>query len=372
MAANATDSTKMSGGSLPSRKTPILIKGNEAIVKGAILAGCKTYFGYPITPASEIAESASRDFPATGGVFIQAESETASIYMVYGAASAGVRTMTASSGPGISLMQEGLSYLAGSELPCVVATVMRGGPGLGNIGPEQGDYNQVVRIGGHGNYRNPVFAPASGQEMCDLTMHAFEIADKYRTPVFIATDGFTGQMMEPVVFPDPITSFPDKPWATKGTAETRKNLISSIYLEPDDLEQHNRNLQEKYKKIEAGEVRYQEYMTDDAKMIVIGYGIVSRVLRSAVNLARHEKVPVGLLRPISLWPFPKKRLEELSSRVKLMASFELSNGQMLEDVRLAVHDRIPVLFYGRMGGNVPTAEECCDVIIRMAKEGGVL
>lgn len=372
MAANATDSTKMAGGKLPTKRAPILIKGNEAIVKGAILAGCKTYFGYPITPASEIAEAASRDFPATGGCFIQAESETASINMVYGAAAAGVRTMTASSGPGISLMQEGLSYLAGAELPCVVATIMRGGPGLGNIAPEQADYNQVVRIGGHGNYKNPVFAPASGQEMCDLTIHAFEVADRYRNPVFIATDGFTGQMMEPVVFPDPVAALPDKPWATQATAETRENLVSSIFLESDDLENHNRKLQEKYRLAEEKEVLYQEFHVDDARMLVIGYGIVSRILRSAVNLARHAGIPVGLLRPISLWPFPKQRLEELSGRIKLMASFELSNGQMLEDVRLAVHDRIPVKFYGRMGGNVPTAEECCEVIRKMAVEGGVL
>ncbi len=356
-----------------ARKPPILIKGNEAIVKGAILAGCRCFFGYPITPASEIAEGAARDFPAVGGTFLQAESETASINMVYGAAGAGVRTMTASSGPGISLMQEGLSYLACAELPCVVADIMRGGPGLGNIGPEQSDYNQVVKIGGHGNYKNPVYAPATGQEMCDLTMHAFEIADKYLTPVFVLTDGFTGQMMEPVSFPDPLPMPPEKEWATRADAATRENVVCSIFLEHDALEEQNIKLQKKYKVIEENEVMYEEFMVDDAKLLVIGYGIVSRVLRSAVRLARAEGVPVGLLRPISLWPFPSKRLDELAGgHIDRMLAFELSNGQMVEDVRLAVHDNIPVDFYGRMGGNVPTPEECADVIKRYAAEGGLL
>ncbi|MBP7147334.1 MAG: 3-methyl-2-oxobutanoate dehydrogenase subunit VorB [Acidobacteria bacterium] len=355
---------------LPARRAPILIKGNEAIVKGAILAGCRTYFGYPITPASEIAECAARDFPAIGGVFIQAESEVASIYMCYGAGGAGVRTMTGSSGPGISLMQEGLSYCAGAEVPVVVATIMRGGPGLGNIGPEQSDYNQVVRIGGHGNYRNPVLAPASGQEMCDLTMLAFELADKYRTPVFIATDGFTGQMMEPVSFPDPIPPRAEHDWAVRADAASRKNLISSIYLEPDELEEHNRKLQRKYAEIEQNEVRFSEFMVEDAEYLVIAYGIVSRVLRSTVHLAREEGIKIGLLRPVTLWPFPKKRIAQLAGKVKQIMTFELSNGQMVEDVRLAVEGRVPVGFYGRMGGNVPSAEECLDVIRKMVGAGG--
>lgn len=354
-----------------TQRAPLLIKGNQAIIKGAILAGCKCFFGYPITPASEIAEAAAKDFPATGGTFIQAESETASINMVYGAASAGVRAMTASSGPGISLMQEGVSYLAGSELPCVIVSIIRGGPGLGNIGPEQSDYNQIVRIGGHGNYRNAVFAPSTGQEMCDLTMHAFEVADKYRNPVYVMADGFTGQMMEPVSFPDPIPPLPEKDWAVRADAESRENLISSIFLEHDDLEAHNRKLQEKYVKMEAEEVMYEDFLVDDAKLVVVGYGIVSRVLRSAVRLARAEGIPVGMVRPISLWPFPKAHLESLASQVDRMISFELSNGQMVEDVRLAVHDRIPVEFYGRMGGNVPSTEECLEVIKRYAAEGGL-
>ena len=353
-----------------SDNPPILVKGNEAIVKGALLAHCKVYFGYPITPASEIAEAASRDFPLLGGTFIQAESETASINMVYGAGGAGVRSMTASSGPGISLMQEGLSYIACAELPCVVADIMRGGPGLGNIGPEQGDYNQVVKIGGHGNYKNPVYAPSTAQEMCDLTMHAFEVADRYRTPVMVVADGFTGQMMEPVSFPDPLPEPPEKDWAVRADAETRKNLISSIFLEHDELEEHNRHLQRKYAEIEENEVLYQELNTEDAKILVVGYGIVSRVLRSAVKAARAEGIPVGMHRPVSLWPFPKKRLESLVPQLDQIIVFEMSNGQMLEDVRLAVHDRLPVHFHGRMGGNVPTPEECVETIRRYAAEGG--
>ncbi len=353
-----------------AKRPPLLIKGNEAIVKGAVLAGCRTYFGYPITPASEIAEAAAKDFPAIGGTFIQAESETASINMVYGAASTGIRTMTASSGPGISLMQEGISYLACAELPCVVVSIMRGGPGLGNIGPEQGDYNQVVRIGGHGCYKNPVFAPSSGQEMCDLTMHAFEIADKYRTPVFVITDGFTGQMMEPVSFPDPIPLPPEKDWAVRADKETRENLISSIYIEHDELEEMNLKLQRKYAEIEKNEVLAEEFMVDDAEIVVVAYGIVSRVLRSTIRLARAEGIKVGMVRPISLWPFPKKQLEALAAKAQQMIVFELSNGQMVDDVRLSIHDNIPVRFYGRMGGNVPTPEECLDVIKRYAAEGG--
>ena len=353
-------------------KTPLLVKGNEAIVKGAILAGCRCFFGYPITPASEIAETAARDFPAVGGTFLQAESETASINMLYGAAAAGVRAMTASSGPGISLMQEGLSYLAGAELPCVVADIMRGGPGLGNIAPEQGDYNQVVKIGGHGNYRNPVYAPSSGQEMCDLTMRAFDTAFRYRTPVFVVADGFTGQMMEPVVFPDPEPKPPEPDWACRADAETRKNLVSSIFLEPDDLEEHNRKLQAKYREIEENEVLYQGFHLDDAKIVAVAFGIVSRVVRSAIELARAKGIPVGLLRPVTLWPFPKQTLEALAKQAERFLVFELSNGQMLEDVRLAIHDSRPVDFHGRMGGNVPSTEECLDVIERVAREGGVL
>jgi 2-oxoisovalerate ferredoxin oxidoreductase alpha subunit len=309
-----------------------LIKGNAAVVKGALLAGCRAYFGYPITPASEIAEGAAYYFPPVGGTFVQAESETAAIYMVYGAASAGIRVMTGSSGPGISLKQEGISYLAGSELPCVVISIMRGGPGLGNIGPEQGDYHQVVKGGGHGNYKTIVLAPNSCQEMCDLTMKAFDLADRYRNPAMVVADGFIGQMMEQVDFPEEAYVPPRHKWGVHA-AEAEKN-----------------------------EVVFEAYQLDDAEVVAVGYGIVSRVLRSAIAGARKKGLKVGLLRPISLWPFPSKKIRELARRVRSFLVVELSNGQMVDDVRLAVSGAKPVEFYGRMGGVVPTTEELLGVI----------
>jgi pyruvate/2-oxoacid:ferredoxin oxidoreductase alpha subunit len=345
-----------------------LIKGNEAVVKAALLAGCRAYFGYPITPASEIAEASARYFPKMGGTFLQAESEVASINMVYGAASTGVRAMTASSSPGISLMQEGISYMAGAELPGVIVDIMRGGPGLGNIAPEQGDYFQVVKGGGHGNYRLIVLAPNSAQEMCDLTMLAFELADKYRNPAIVLADGFIGQMMEPVNFPDPIFKLPEKPWSVTGTAETRDNLITSIELVPEELEAHVRHLQAKYETITKQEVRFEEYRLDDAELVTVGYGIVSRLLRTAVDMARSQGIPAGLLRPITLWPFPSKRIGELADQAYGFLACELSTGQMVEDVRLAVRDWVPVEFYGRAGGVVPTAEELFQQIINVWKK----
>jgi len=335
----------------------LFMKGNESVIHGAILAGCRAFYGYPITPASEITETAAKYFPQVGGTFLQAESEVASINMVYGAASTGQRVMTASSGPGLSLKQEGISYSAGSELPIVIVDVMRGGPGLGNIAPEQGDYNQIVKGGGHGNYKLIVLAPNSAQEMCELTNLAFELADKYRNPVVVLTDGFIGQMMEPVELPEPITELPEKSWIVDGTAKTVKNLISSIDLEPADLEDHNRRLQEKYNRIAGEEVRYEEQHTGDAEIILMGYGIVSRVLQSVVDEARSESMPVGLLRPISLWPFPTKRIQELSETAKLFFISEMSNGQMIDDVRLALEGRRPTQFLGHMGGVVPTIQE---------------
>jgi len=334
-----------------------LCKGNVAVIKGAVLAGCRAYYGYPITPASEIAEAAALYLPEVGGTFVQAESETASINMVYGAASAGMRVMTASSGPGLSLMQEGISYLAGSELPCVIVDVMRGGPGLGNIAPEQSDYFAMVKGGGHGNYRNLVVAPASVQEMADLTVLAFELADKYRNPAVVLTDGFVGQMMEPLDLEYREISAPLKPWAVQGTAGTRRNMISSIFLEADDLEEHQRRMEAKYIRAQQTEVRWEEYRTDDAELIVAGYGIVSRVLRSAVDEARKQGIKVGLFRPITLWPFPAKALASAAERADKLLVVELSNGQMVEDVRLAIEGRSPVEFYGRVGGNVPDVEE---------------
>jgi len=343
----------------------LLIKGNEAVIKGALLAGCQSYFGYPITPASEIAEAAAYYFPPTGGTFLQAESEVGAINMVYGAASAGQRVMTASSSPGISLKQEGVSYIAGAELPCVIVDVMRGGPGLGNIAPEQSDYNQVVKGGGHGNYRVIVLAPNSAQEMCELTMTAFDLADKYRNPVYILTDGFIGQMMEPVEFPDPVNGkdIPEKPWAVKGTAETSNNLVSSIELDPDDLEEHNRKLQKKYETIKENEVRYQAYKCDDADVIIVAFGIVSRVVQSAVDDLREQGVKAGMFRPITLFPFPTDEIKRHAENVKNFWVMELNNGQMVDDIRLAVEGKVPVYFHGRMGGNVMSTDEIISKVL---------
>lgn len=332
-----------------------LIKGNVAAVKGALLAGCKSFYGYPITPASEITESAANFFPRAGGTFLQAESELAAINMVYGAASTGERTMTASSGPGISLMQEGISYLAGAELPCVIVDVMRAGPGLGGIAPGQEDYFQMVKGGGHGSYRNIVLAPNSVQEMCDLTMKAFELADRYRNPAVVLVDGCIGQMMEPVHFPKPALPKTEKPWAIQGTPETRKNLITSIYLTPEVLERHVGNLQAKYREAER-EARFEEYFAEDAEILLVGYGIISRILRTVVDRARALGIKAGLFRPITLWPFPVVPLAERASQAMIHV-VELSTGQMVEDVRLAVAGRSPVEFYGRSGGVVPSVEE---------------
>lgn len=336
-----------------------LCKGNVAIVKGALLAGCRSYYGYPITPASEIAEAAAEYMPQVGGTFLQAESEVAAINMVYGAASAGLRVMTASSGPGISLMQEGISYLAGSELPCVIVDVVRGGPGLGNIAPEQSDYFALVKGGGHGNYRNIVVAPASVQEMADLTRLAFELADRYRNPAVVLTDGFIGQMMEPLELHAAESVQPEKPWAVKGTPETRKNLIASIYLEPDELEAHVRKLEEKYKKAAEAESQHELYRAEDPEVLLVGYGITSRVLRTVVDMMRKEGVRAGLFRPITLWPFPAEALRHAARRAQMVLVVEMSTGQMVEDVRLALDGRVDVEFYGRTGGNVPMADEVC-------------
>jgi pyruvate/2-oxoacid:ferredoxin oxidoreductase alpha subunit len=334
-----------------------LIKGNEAIVKAAILGGCRAFYGYPITPASEIAEAAALYMPQADGVFIQAESEVSAINMIYGAASGGVRAMTASSGPGISLMQEGLSYLAGAELPCVVADIVRGGPGLGNIAPEQSDYHQVVKCGGHGNYRTFVLAPDSVQEMCDLTLAAFELADRYRNPAMILADGYIGQMMEPVVFPEKAVAPSLPAYAVAGTAETRPNLVSSIYLEPDVLEEHVRKLEAKYRRAEQEDVRFECRHTEDADIVLIGYGIVGRVLKAVVEAGRAQGLHLGLLRPITLYPFPSAQIRELARHVSTFAVVELSTGQLIEDVRLALEGRRPVEFYSRVGGNVPSTEE---------------
>ena len=344
-----------------------LIKGNEAIVKGAILGGCRAFYGYPITPASEIAEAAALYLPPVGGTFLQAESEVAAINMVYGAAAAGVRAMTASSGPGLSLMQEGLSYLAGAELPCVVADIVRGGPGLGNIAPEQSDYNQIVKGGGHGCYRNLVLAPASVQEMADLTRWAFELADTYRNPVVLLTDGYMGQMMEPVDFSAAPVAPPAKPWAVEGNAATRPNLVTSIYLEPDQLEAQVQHLEAKYRRAEQREARAELWRTEDADIVLVGYGIVGRILKAVVEQARSRGLAWGLLRPVTLYPFPVAALLKLSRQTHAFFVVELSTGMLLDDVRLALEGRTPVEFYGRSGGNVPSAEEVFDFVRKRAE-----
>jgi 2-oxoisovalerate ferredoxin oxidoreductase alpha subunit len=336
---------------------PELTKGNEAIVKAAILAGCRAYYGYPITPASEIAEAAALYFPRVGGVFVQAESETASVNMLYGGAAAGVRCMSASSGPGISLMQEGMSYLAGAELPCVIADIMRGGPGLGNIAPEQGDYNQIVKGGGHGNYRTLVLAPASVQEMADFTALAFELADRYRNPVVVLADGNIGQMMEPVRFAEPIAVPAPPEWAVLGTAATRANLVSSIVLEPEKLERHIRKLEAKYRVAEREEARSESYRVEDAEFVLIGYGIMGRILKAVVDQGRQQGHKLGLLRPLTLYPFPAEAIRRLAATVKGFLVAELSVGQLVDDVRLALEGRRPVEFFSRVGGVVPAAEE---------------
>ncbi len=334
------------------------MKGNDAIIVGALAAGCRAYYGYPITPASEIAHAAALHFPALGGTFIQAASEVAAMNMVYGTAGMGIRAMTASSSPGFSLKQEGLSYAAGSELPCVVVNIVRGGPGLGNIAPEQGDYFQATKGGGHGNYRLIALAPNSAQEMCDLTRLAFDLADKFRNPAALLADGFIGQMMEVVELPQAeAVPYDHTEWAVRGDAATHKNLVSSIYLDPAILEQHNLKLERKYQEIQANEVRYEEYQTEDADLVVVAYGIVSRIVYSTVDRARELGLKVGLLRPITLWPFPTEVIRRLAERVPAFLSAELSTGQMVEDVRLAVDGKRPVHFFGRCGGVVPRAPE---------------
>jgi len=306
--------------------------------------------------------------PEAVGIFIPAESEVGAIQMVFGAASAGVRAMTASSGPGISLMQEGVSYMAGAELPGVIVDVMRAGPGLGNLGVEQGDYLQLTKGGGHGNYHTPVFAPNSVQEMCDLTIHAFEVADRYRTPVYVMADGALGQMMEPIEIPAPVNNEPAKPWAVEGTAATRKNLITSIFLEHEKQEILITKLEKKYQEIEEKELLWEEVLTEDAELLLVAYGISSRIARAAVEIARADGVRVGLLRPISLFPFPMKRLRQLAGKAYSVLVLELSSGQLIEDVRLSVVGITPIELLRRTGGMMPTAEDVVRAIKKLEKE----
>ena len=337
----------------------LLMKGNEVIAEAAIRAGCRLYFGYPITPQTEIAHYMAKKMPKVGGVFLQAESEVAAINMVYGAAAAGKRVMTSSSSPGISLKQEGISYASGAQLPAVVVNMMRGGPGLGGIQPSQSDYFQATKGGGHGDYHMIVLAPASVQELYELTVEAFNLADQYRIVTMILGDGILGQMMEVVRFRDeePIVKV-DKPWATTGHGMKREhNIITSIHLDPAVLEQWNINLQKKYKTISEREQRYELYKCDDADIIIVAYGSVARIAKNVVQVARDEGIKVGVLRPITLWPFPTKAFEEVVDKPKAFLTVEMSSGQMLEDVKLAVKERKPVYFTGRMGGMIPRVDD---------------
>ena len=342
----------------------LLMKGNEVIAEAALRAGCKHYFGYPITPQTEIAHYMAKKMPEVGGTFVQAESEIAAINMVYGAASAGVRVMTSSSSPGISLKQEGISYAVGAELPAVIVNIVRCGPGLGGILPAQCDYFQAVKGGGHGDYKLVVLAPSSVQELYELTVEAFNISDKYRQITMIMGDGVLGQMMEAVEFKDTENvAKVDKPWATTGTGMKREhNTVQSIYIQPEVLEEHNRKLQAKYKLIEENEVRVESYNCEDADIIVTAFGTTARIVNNVIKMAKKEGIKVGLIRPITLWPFPVKEFEKYAEVPKAFLSVELNAGQMVEDVRLSVNGKRPVYFYGRMGGMIPTQQEILDEI----------
>lgn len=346
------------------------MKGNEALAEAAIRAGMQGYFGYPITPQSEVVEYLAMEEPKHNYVLLQAESEVASINMVYGAAAAGARAMTTTSSPGFSLMQEGVSYIACAELPCLLVNVARGGPGLGTIQASQGDYFQAVKGGGHGDYRLIVLAPNSVQEMVDFTFLGFELADKYRIPALILTDGSIGQMMEKVDLPDPKEYKPNKPWATTGKSKDReRNIITSLYIQSEDMEAKNHILQEKYAKISENEIRYEEYQMDDAEEVIMSFGVTSRVCKKVVDLAREDGIKLGMLRPITLWPFPSQRIAELAAldRINFFISVEMSVGQMVEDIKLAVNGKKPVHYYGRTGGIIPTPEEVLENIRKHLK-----
>lgn len=341
----------------------VLMKGNEAIAEAAIRAGCRHYFGYPITPQTEVAAYMAKRMPKIGGTFLQAESEIAAINMVYGVAAAGLRAMTSSSSPGVSLKQEGISYLAGSDLPALIVNVQRGGPGLGGIQPSQSDYFQATKGGGHGDYHLIVLAPASVQEMADLTSKAFDLADKYRMPAMILADGTMGQMMEPVELPEESTSKVEKPWALTGTKNKREhNIVNSLYLVPEKLEDINFARYQRYKVVEENEVMYEEYMMEDAEYCIVAFGIAARVAKNAITSARAKGIKVGMIRPITLWPFPKKPIADAADKVKAFISVELSMGQMIEDVRLAENCKKPVYLCNRAGGMIPSPEDVMKTI----------
>ena len=345
----------------------VLMKGNEAIAEAAIRAGCMHYFGYPITPQTELAAYMAKRMPKIGGTFLQAESEIAAINLVYGVASTGKRVMTSSSSPGVSLKQEGISYIAGADLPALIVNVQRGGPGLGDIQPSQSDYFQATKGGGHGDYHLIVLTPASVQEMADLTGLAFELADKYRMPAMLLADGTMGQMMEPVELPETAPEMIEKPWAVTGTQMKREhNIINSLYLVPEKLEVTNNERFERYKKVEENEARWEEFMMDDAEVCVVAFGIAARVSRNAVVEARKQGVKAGMIRPITVWPFPKKPVAEAAKKVKAFVSVELSMGQMIEDIKLATECSKPVDLCYRVGGMIPSPEQVLDSIKKAA------
>ncbi|WAM37543.1 3-methyl-2-oxobutanoate dehydrogenase subunit VorB [Caldicellulosiruptor acetigenus] len=346
------------------------MKGNEAIAEAALRAGCECFFGYPITPQTELLQYMAKKLLKNGGVFIQAESEVGAINMAYGASSCGKRVMTSSSGPGISLKQEGISYLAGAELPCVIVNIMRGGPGLGNINAAQSDYLQATKGGGHGDYKVIVLAPSSVQEAVELTIKAFDLADKYRNPVMILGDGMLGQMMEVVEFDENYQPQKvEKLWAVTGERNREKRVTNSLYIVPEELEKHNLKLKEKYKKIKENEVMVEEYLADDAKVIFVSFGMCARIVKSAVNRLRQAGEKVGLVRPITLWPFPENELKSyaLKEEVEFFIDVEMNLGQMLEDVKLSLEGKKEVHFYGRTGGMVPTIQEIMDFYYSLKK-----
>jgi len=341
----------------------VLMCGNEALAEAAIIAGCDAYFGYPITPQNEITAYMSKRMPEEGRVFVQSESELAAINMVYGAAATGKRAMTSSSSPGISLMQEGISYLAGAELPAVVVNVMRGGPGLGNIAPSQGDYFQATRGGGHGDYRTIVLGPWSVQELVDCMPLAFDLADPYRMTVLVLADGILGQMMEPIALQKkPRRKLPAKDWALTGAKGRPQNIIRSLWLQEGVLEQLNYRLQAKYQQVQKNEIICEQYAVEDAEIVVVAYGIAARIVRGAVNKARQEGIRAGWIRPVTLWPFPVEQISKAADEFRMFLVVEMSCGQMVEDVKLAVAGKVPVVFYGRPGGGVPTVDEILDKI----------
>ncbi len=350
----------------------VLMKGNEALAEAAIMAGCRHYFGYPITPQTEIAAYMAKRMPVIGGTFLQAESEVAAINMIYGAAAAGKRAMTSSSSPGIALKSEGISYLAGSDLPALIINVQRGGPGLGGIQPSQSDYFQATKSAGHGDFKLIVLAPASVQEMVDLTFKGFDLADKYRMPAMLLSDGTMGQMMEPVSLDmGEVKEYDKSSWSACGTkCERKHNVVNSLFIQPEELEKYNIERYERYAQIEANEVMYDEYRMDDAEICIVAYGVAARVSQNAIDKAREQGIKVGMIRPITLWPFPKAVLNAAADKVKAFISVELSMGQMIEDIELATRCKKPVLLCNRVGGMIPTTENVLDSINKANSIGG--